>query len=402
MKRIISLLLLVCILISLNSADFKYAPYDGFSGIPIGSPYYKGGEKWASDNQGKGEGQYGTTTYSNQEMLALITLADIEKKYYTKPFTVSVSCPNGMYLTSLSNPEFKRPFKLYFYPVLTGSKRGVPFELSNSNPVHLYYPSEDTKFNDFTPFDGWDLWFDVVLYLPGTVDTSNDRLIDDDGTIYPLIKANDYSAIVTISVDHDGASAPMSMIIPFTGYYDGSAIPLNNAELPVSLGVETYPEASNINLAVENRGQWITVGRVNLLLNDGSKKMAMFLSSSPSADVEGDAFIMVKDDLSYDAQLTSVNSIGFEVQMVDSSSGETKVFDGTAKVDYSKSIASLTDFVLLVGSVDPVDFSATHGSTKKSFRQYEGEIQVKLERSDVTLLEGRYEGEIYIHVLVGD
>ena len=332
-------------------------------------------------------------------MLALITLADIEKKYYTKPFTVSVSCPNGMYLTSLSNPEFKRPFKLYFYPVLTGSKRGVPFELSNSNPVHLYYPSEDTKFNDFTPFDGWDLWFDVVLYLPGTVDTSNDRLIDDDGTIYPLIKANDYSAIVTISVNHDGASAPMSMIIPFTGYYDGSAIPLNNAELPVSLGVETYPEASNINLAVENRGQWITVGRVNLLLN-GSKKMAMFLSSSPSADVEGDAFIMVKDDLSYDAQLTSVNSIGFEVQMVDTSSGETKLFDGTAKVNYSDSITSLTDFVLLVNDVVPVDFTSTHNSIKKSFRQYEGEIQVKLDRSDVTLLEGRYEGEIYIHVLV--
>ena len=399
MKRIISFILIGCILFSLNSATFKYAPYDGFSGIPIGSRYYKGGSKWDYDNETNKTGQYGEGTYSNKEMLALITLADIEKKYYTKPFTVSVSCPNGMYLTSLSNPEFKRPFKLYFYPVLTGSKRGVPFELSNSNPVHLYYPSEDTKFNDFTPFDGWDLWFDVVLYLPGTVDTSNDRLIDDDGTIYPLIKANDYSAIVTISVNHDGASAPMSMIIPFTGYYDGSAIPLNNAELPVALGVETYPEASNINLAVENRGQWITVGRVNLLLN-GWKKMAMFLSSSPSADVEGDAFIMVKDDLSYDAQLTSVNSIGFEVQMVDTSSGETKLFDGTAKVNYSDSITSLTDFVLLVNDVVPVDFTSTHNSIKKSFRQYEGEIQVKLERSDVTLLEGRYEGEIYIHVLV--
>ena len=351
------------------------------------------------DNETNKTGQYGEGTYSNKEMLALITLAGISQTYFTdtSPFTFSVSCPNGMYLTSLSNPEFKRPFKLYFYPVMSDANRGVPFELSNANPVYYYYPSKDSAMPNSVS-SSWSIWFDVVLYLPGEVDTSNDRL-DDDGTIYPLIKANDYSAIVTISVNHDGASAPMSMIIPFTGYYDGSAIPLNNAELPVSLGVETYPEASNINLAVENRGQWITVGRVNLLLN-GSKKMAMFLSSSPSADVEGDAFIMVKDDLSYDAQLTSVNSIGFEVQMVDSSSGETKVFDGTAKVDYSKSIASLTDFVLLVGSVDPVDFSATHGSTKKSFRQYEGEIQVKLERSDVTLLEGRYEGEIYIHVLV--
>ena len=398
MKKIISFILIGCILLSLNSATFKYAPYDGFSGIPIGSRYYKGGSKWDYDNETNKTGQYGEGTYSDKEMLALITLADIDKAYYTRPFTISVSCPNGMYLTSLSNPEFKRPFKLYFYPVMSDKQRGVPFELSNASPVYQYYPSKDSAMPKSVS-GNWSLWFDVVLYLPGEVDTSNDRLIDDDGTIYPLIKADDYSAIVTISIDHDGASAPMSMIIPFTGYYDGSATPLNNASLPVSLGVETYPEASNINLAVGNRGQWITVGRVNLLLN-GSRKMAMFLSSSPSADVEGDAFIMVKDDLSYDAQLTSVNSIGFEVQMVDSSSGETKVFDGTAKVDYSKSIASLTDFVLLVGSVDPVDFSATHGSTKKSFRQYEGEIQVKLDRSDVTLLEGRYEGEIYIHVLV--
>ena len=71
-------------------------------------------------------------------------------------------------------------------------------------------------------------------------------------------------------------------------------------------------------------------------------------------------------------------------------------------VNYSASISSLTNFVLLVNEVDPVVFSVTHSGAEKYFRQYEGEIQVKLERSDVTLLEGRYEGEIYIHVLVGD
>ena len=399
MKRIISFILIGCILFSLNSATFKYAPYDGFSGIPIGSKYYKGGNSWSYDYDVKGDGygQKGEDTYANKEMLALITLAGISKDYYTKPFTISVSCPNGMYLTSLSNPEFKRPFKLYFYPVMSDKQRGKPFELSNDNPVYQYYPSKDSAMpNSVT--SNWSLWFDVVLYLPGVVDTSNDRLRDDDGTIYPLIKASDYSAIVTISVNHDGADAPMDMIIPFTGYYDGSETPVNNAALPVSLGVETYPEASNINLSVSNRGQWITVGRVNLLLN-GSRSMAMFLSSSPSADIAGDAFVMVKDDLSHDVQLTSVNSIGFEVQMVDSL-GNTKIFDGTDSVDYSASITSLTNFILLADPVKPVNFTDTHGETYKSFRQYEGEIQVKLERSDVTLLEGRYEGEIYIHVLV--
>ena len=398
MKKIISFILIGCILLSLNSATFKYAPYDGFSGIPIGSRYYKGGSKWDYDNETNKTGQYGEGTYSNKEMLALIALASVNKAYYTRPFTISVSCPNGMYLTSLSNPEFKRPFKLYFYPVMSDKQRGVPFELSNASPVYQYYPSNDSAMPNSVSGD-WSLWFDVVLYLPGEVDTSNDRLKDNDGTIYPLIKASDYSAIVTISVDHDGADAPMDMIIPFTGYYDGSETPLNNAALPVSLGVETYPEASNINLSVSTRGQWLTVGRVNLLLN-GFTKMAMFLSSSPSADIAGDKFVMVKDDLGYDTQLTSVNSINLEVQMVDSS-GVIKLFDGTDKIDFAGSITSLpSNFISLVGKSTTVSFSETHWGREMTYSQYEGEMQVKLERNDVTLLEGRYEGEIYIHVLV--
>ena len=236
------------------------------------------------------------------------------------------------------------------------------------------------------------------MYLPGEVDTSNDRLIDDDGTIYPLIKASDYSAIVTISVLFEGAKAPMDIVIPFTGYYDGSEKPVNNAQLPVSLGVEAYPAAYNINLSTENRGQWIAVGKVNLLLNR-SENLAMFLSSSPSADIAGGKFVMVKDDLGYDTQLTSVNSINFEVQMVDSS-GDIKLFDGTDKVDLAGSITSLpsNNFISLVGKSTSVKFDKQ--GTTMTYSQYEGEMQVKLERSDVTLLEGRYEGEIYIHVLV--
>ena len=49
MKKIISFILIGCILFSLNSATLKYAPYDGFSGIPIGSKYYKGGNSWSYD-----------------------------------------------------------------------------------------------------------------------------------------------------------------------------------------------------------------------------------------------------------------------------------------------------------------------------------------------------------------
>lgn len=410
MKKIFVFALIIFVLNTLGSvASFKGAPYNGFSGIPIGSKYYKGGERWSWDyNEGGGPnaGQYGVDTYANKEMIALIGLYGVENTYYNDktPFTLSISCPNGMYMTSMSNPEFKRPFKLYFYPVVhwptekknTKGITGTHFELSNESPVINYYPSQDAKLPNSMSVS-WDIWFDVVLYLPGEVDTSNDRLIDDDGTIYPLIKASDYSAIVTISVLFEGAKAPMDIVIPFTGYYDGSEKPVNNAQLPVSLGVEAYPAAYNINLSTENRGQWIAVGKVNLLLNR-SENLAMFLSSSPSADIAGEKFVMVKDDLGYDTQLTSVNSINFEVQMVDSS-GDIKLFDGTDKVDLAGSITKLpSNFISLVGKSTSVYFDKQ--GTTMTYSQYEGEMQVKLERSDVTLLEGRYEGEIYIHVLV--
>ena len=408
MKKFFVFAIVLFVLNTLGSAAFKSAPYNGFSGIPIGSKYYKGGKNWSRDYNepggGPGLGQDGVDTYANKEMIALIGLYGIENTYYNDktPFTLSISCPNGMYMTSMSNPEFKRPFKLYFYPVVkweTDKKgtTGTHFELSNDSPVINYYPSQDAKLPVSKSSEKWSIWFDVVLYLPGEVNTSNDRLIDDDGTIYPLIKASDYSAIVTLSILFEGADAPMDMVIPFTGYYDGSEKPVNNAQLPVSLGVETYPAAYNINLSAENRGQWISVGKVNLLLN-GSKNLAMFLSSSPSADIAGEKFVMVKDDLGYDTQLTSVNSINFEVQMVDSS-GVTKLFDGTDKVDLAGSITSLpSNFISLVGKSTSVYFNSQQ--TTMTYSQYEGEMQVKLERSDVTLLEGRYEGEIYIHVLV--
>ena len=53
-------------------------------------------------------------------------------------------------------------------------------------------------------------WFDVVLVLPVDEDTSerkgmdteNDRLVVD-GNVYPLARTNDYSAIVTISIDFE-------------------------------------------------------------------------------------------------------------------------------------------------------------------------------------------------------
>ena len=89
-------------------------------------------------------------------MIALIAVWDIAETSKNKPFTISISCPNGMYMTSISNPTFKRPFEIEFNPSygsIGNLFRGSGFKLSNDNPVYQFYMN--TNYSNF--------WFDVVV-----------------------------------------------------------------------------------------------------------------------------------------------------------------------------------------------------------------------------------------------
>ena len=270
MKKLILIISLLFVLLTGLGAlpYFVYAPYSGFAGIPIGNIHYKGGSTWD-----KNYNEDYDDTYANAEMLALVSLYPIDSTYFDKSFTVSVTCPNGMYMVSMSQPTFKRPFEIYLYPVAknaTLTDRN-PIKLSNSNPIAVYTPG----FTNILDPKKVALWFDVVLVLPVDEDTSerkgmdteNDRLVVD-GNVYPLARTNDYSAIVTISIDFEGASDPISFTMPFTGYYNGAPNPHNSAaDLPVALDINVYPEATNISLDIANRGKWIDIGHLVFLLN---------------------------------------------------------------------------------------------------------------------------------------
>ena len=54
---------------------------------------------------------------------------------------------------------------------------------------------------------------------------------------------------------------------------------------------------------------------------------------------------------------------------------------------------------MLNGEVEMVEYGDPHGSKAAVYREYQAEMQVKLDQSDVTLLQGKYEGEIYVHVI---
>ena len=413
MKRIvIALLVLSLSIISLSAMDSAGSTFSGFAGIPIGSIYYQGGP-WNTNGETQVENS------SNNEMIALVAFWNIDDTSKSKPFTVSISCPNGMYMTSISNPTFKRPFEIEFNPSydIPGAsvdKRGKGFKLSNDDPVYQFYM--DATENHF--------WFDVVVCLPvknmgdGTygMDYESDRLtVVENGrdVVYPLIEADDYTAMVTIKIEHDDLAQPLELVIPFSGYYkhDTTATNHKNASTYyVALDIQTYPEAKNIDLGVSNRGKWISVGSLSFLINGkdlgGSppNKAAIFLSSSPIATVAGEEFTLKKDDLTYTDVLTTTNSIKFEVQLI-GDDGSINAFDGTDFFDTSKTTISglPKNFVRLLddSSVNYTKFTDPGHNPKNMYnRSYNGTMQVKIEQSDVTLAAGKYEGDIYVHVLV--
>lgn len=414
MKKIaIVLLILPLSIVSLFSAiSSAGSTFSGFAGIPVGSIYYQGGP-W------DGGGEEKPAFSSDAEMIALISFWNIAEASRSKPFTVSISCPNGMYMTSISNPTFKRPFEIEFNPSydIPGAsvdKRGKGFKLSNDDPVYQFYM--DATENHF--------WFDVVVCLPvknmgdGTygMDYESDRLtVVENGrdVVYPLVEADDYTALVTIKIEHDDLEQPLELVIPFSGYYkhDTTATNHKNASTYyVALDIQTYPEAKNIDLGVSNRGKWISVGYLSFLINGQSlggnppNKAAIFLSSSPIATVAGEEFTLKKDDLTYTDVLTTTNSIKFEVQLI-GDDGSINAFDGTDSFDTSKTtISGLPEnFVRLLddSSVNHTVFrDPGHNSKNMYNRSYNGTMQVKIEQSDVTLAAGKYEGDIYVHVLV--
>ena len=401
MKKLILIISLLFVLLTGLGAlpSFVYAPYSGFAGIPIGNIHYKGGSTWASSG-----GEDSDDTYANAEMLALVSLYPIDSTYFNKSFTVSVTCPNGMYMVSMSQPTFKRPFEIYLYPVAknaTLTDRN-PIKLSNSNPIAVYTPG----FTGTSTEKNVGFWFDVVLVLPVDEDTSerkgmdteNDRLVVD-GNVYPLARTNDYSAIVTISIDFEGASDPISFTMPFTGYYNGSPNPHNSAAaLPVALDINVYPEATNISLDIANRGKWIDIGHLVFLLNS-TKDASIFLSSSSDPFVAGDEFRLEKDDLSHTAQLTSVNSIGFTARLTDTN-GNVNLFEGNEFISPTASYdSSVPDNFVKLETVTTAKFNnENHGNV--SYKEYQAEVSIMLDSVDTTLLSGRYEEEIYCHVLI--
>ena len=420
-------------------------PYDGAFGVNLGDPnddflnwekgVAKGYDGEANQNNPSHNG------YTDAEMVGLLEITDAKTRGMgdkLEDITVSVSCSQGFDFVSQSNPSYRRPFELILIP--KGDHRQVvgatrwdrhwtelvdaappPYEsgLANHGAVLLSSNQpEDTLpwvleshdkdiFQDATGTDDSRVyaitqWFDVVLNLPGEINTETDVLTYNN-SIYPLIEADDYSALVTLTISWGDYSD--SVTIPFTGYYDKDDTSSKSGGT-CSMFVTPYAAAAHLSVD-KDRGTWVPVGWVEFLMNlnqggQAERPLIFASSSSNPSDPDPDRFRLWHEDVLYGATPTSTNGIYFDVQITDGSQ-QTVLFDGTMNFDEAEMAfdAVRNDSIKLSNSVIiPAETSSHPGHLRdpQRFYSFSGEIDVRMETGGY-MPDGIYSGTVYIHMV---
>ena len=422
MKRITVFIISALIVFSLSAVDIAIAPYNAFSGVPVGNSYYHADEtgRWTqtSNKWGSSGGTSIKTgqehNFTNEEMIGVVSVQNSGSNFtIAGSITISATAPNGLYMISQSEPSYKRPIEIWFYPSYGNDTRpssdSYNKKLSNENPEQIWFATKADTPSGITGSSYKSLWFDVVLALPGTLnpDTNEIEVKDENGNTiyYPLVKASDYSSIITITVTYtpwDGSTPVVSSLtIPFTGYYDPSeGTKIKSAT--VSMNVTLESTAYNLNL--EKQGTLIDIGEITYMAE--TEKSVVFFSSSSDPFYNGGAFTMVKSGLGVNTQLTSQNSLGFKIRVSKPSgsslySSDYIDYDGTLYIDSTLEVSSVTQQTLAdKGMIIPVKttYNPVHQGTKTKYT-YSSRIYLIFDTSEVLMLSGRYTEDIYVHVL---
>ncbi len=444
MKRIPAILILSIVLIpAVFAADgptsLVVLPYDGISGIPLGSNYYDSdvGGTWASGLPSGTKYTPGTSTtdranYTDTEMLGIIMFLNSGTTVSMKgTITVTITCPNGFYLQSQSNPNYKRPFEIMLFDSWNskGSKGTKISEAEPTKTITLSSVVTDSTSNNAQ------IHFDVVLRLPGTVNYDTDEC-EKDGILFPLSELDDYSAVVTFNVRYEpesGYGDPLekTVTIPFSGFYESSNETTAQKQA-VSMSIVLNSEASNID--IKNKlGKTINIGSIyyNMMVGTDSdykrvtsttNNAAIFFSSSSDPyDTKATKFALVKDDVGAADALTSLNSIGFKLKVTSYEDSSSVTFDGTTYFvspegsgtsmstvdgspgDRKKSTQVITSTEYIIPYLyreymksKPDGWSITESRT---YFYYSGSIELIMDDNVVTMQSGRYIETVYVHVM---
>ena len=372
--------------------------------------------------------------FTDEEMIAIGGIKDLRPfeashNGYSAKLEINAMCPDGFYFVSQSNPAYKRPFELYVIPMIkTYSGNFRPYtEYAKYGKERVLSETKYTVNFDYdmlipeefhTNYDISDyphqIWFDMVLVLPGTIE--ND-VLTLDGMKYPLTDADDYSAVVDITMK---ATIPTwrntgniifpnwqftgyveqteTISIPFSGFYESN----QKSRDPSSVSMYVHPVASAGNLDMRNYTRQqianIEVMTVNPYDPNSTYACGIFLSSHEDPYTKGDRFRLTRENLPYDEPLTEYNSVYFDAYIVNSNQTAETRYDGTMAVDVNLNASNCkADPNLIVPEKKSV--SNTH-SKKVDYWYYSGNIFIEIEDNSAILMEaGRYTGNVYVHVM---
>ena len=420
MKKILVLsLLLLLVIFSVSAADNYQCiivAYDGVSGIPIGSENYLADTDgtWGSKNDSK-------SNYGDTDMIGLIQFLNVTGDSHSTitlngKITVTIQCPNGYYLTSQSNPNYKRPFEIVLFP--------------NSNRISggAKKISENSPTAEFTVNGTYDHFhFDVVIRLPGDVD-DNTQECTVGNVAYPLIEEDDYASVVTFDVKYypsgsSTATITKTVTIPFAGYYKKGQTAAHNGDGYANISMSIIMNSEAYNIDMKNKcGVWIPIGELYFNMMFGkklkssvTKKAAIFFSTSEDPfDKNAETFTMVHDevhdDVGVDVPLSSLNSKTFTLRVVSDEDGTYRTFDGKTYFNTDYTEENMDKYYIFFNQADvktdymwdyyQQDTDYEKAKQVRSYYRYSGKIEIMLADNDITMHEGRYTETIYVHVMV--
>ena len=430
MRRIILILSIMFISIfSLFAGAPGANPQRGGFGIDMASTEYN-----FDFATGSHKGSWYGSEYKDEHIIALGGVWDMTGDEHSKPMTVTITCPNGFYFESISNPGARRPFKVYAI-VKESYSNTQGASGTNTNDIEYVYELEEgtnsiSHTYDHETWAGYEfMWFDLVLSLPydDNPSTSSNSYVSSDGRMYydgrayNLIEADDYSAIITVRVEWNGKIAETT--IPLGGYYSK-----NITSMDTTTSLLVRPMASASNLSIETmQGRVVDVANINFMaigtlwdadtdwerhdiwgssifdytiitksFYHNQPSYYMFLSSSRNPfeqDVDGFRLVRVnrgysespytEDYISYDLRLTT------NVSSKDGAAGSYVDFDGTDYVSTNVPTKAID-----------IPFKAYEGTgALVRYAQFDGTVSIIMDQKSTLMNPGIYEDEVYVHIV---
>lgn len=445
MKKLILIvitLLIFIILPAYSISGYYMAPYGGGTYINLANEWP---EVTIDGNSGTGNG----TDIFDEKRLVILGgidsiksgfwgIGDEKSKYGIKIEFDSSSYQDGYFwFTKQSDPEFRRPFSIqigtriyregwrdtnqYESKGLIGAQGNDVLEAISDG---LLSSAGDFFLGSGTYF----VVFEFGIVLPGKI--QNGILVMDDGkTSYPIAAGVDYSAEIQVTVtlvdlenNNSAVSgyAPISFIVPFSGYYDPRQTSEPDTDTSASLYVLPNARAANIDLLNDQGKTDIPIADVDFsvfgLTEDDNYDDSVFLflsSSSNPFDSSASKFRFVHKDVGFGEALTDSNSIGYKVRAVPDqetidAANASATSDNVFEVTYEG-----TDYLTTDGS-NPEESQRMNTACYKynlghlyenglvHWHSYSGTLYLELDTNNVIMDEGLYRSTVYVHVVTDE